>query len=72
VDYFKNAYPAHDVEFTFPAVYTVSLLISMALLVKWGRGYSFHTRISVPFVIFLVVMLAIPIADAAVGGQYSM
>eukprot|EP00026_Physarum_polycephalum_P009152 Phypoly_transcript_09264.p1 GENE.Phypoly_transcript_09264~~Phypoly_transcript_09264.p1 ORF type:complete len:429 (+),score=51.86 Phypoly_transcript_09264:114-1400(+) len=70
-DYFKNAYPTHNVEFAFPAVYTSSLLVSMAMVVKWGRGYSFKARIAGPFVLFLLVMCAIPIADAAVGGQYT-
>jgi hypothetical protein len=44
----------------------------MGLLVKFGRNYSFHVRIGGPFVFFLVAMVAIPLADAAVGGEYCM
>jgi len=70
VDYFSDLYPTYDVEFAFPAVYTISLLATMVLMVKWGRSYSFSTRIVGSFVCFLAVMIAVPVADLSLGESY--
>lgn len=67
VDYFSYLYPNYNVEFAFPAVYTISLLATMGLMVKWGRSYSFATRIVGSFICFLVTMIAVPVADLAMG-----
>lgn len=67
VDYFSYLYPKYHVEFSFPAVYTISLFATMGLMVKWGRSYSFGARIVGSFVCFLVAMIAVPLADVAMG-----
>ncbi len=41
----------------------------MACMVRWGMSISIHTRIVGSFVCFLVIMVAIPVGDAAFGEQ---
>jgi len=70
VDYFSSLYPNYRVEFAFPAVYTSSLFLSMFVMVRHGRFLSFGMRIVGSFACFLVIMIAIPIFDFAMGEAY--
>lgn len=63
VDYFSYLFPAHQIEYAIPAVYTSCLFLTMLVLVKYGRHYTFHGRILGGFVCFFVVMSLVPVLD---------
>lgn len=47
VDYFTFLYPTRKVEYTFPAVYMVSVFIAMMLLVKYHSNTTNNTQLHV-------------------------
>jgi len=68
VDYFTLLYPTRKVEYTFVAVYMVSVFITLMLLVKYYKNASFSVRILGGFSAFLILVIAIPALDLAFFG----
>ncbi|GAQ77565.1 Nucleoside transporter family protein [Klebsormidium nitens] len=65
-DYFGSLYPEAHIERSFSLAYMLPTLVSIVLLIKYGRHYAPASRITLGFAVFLLLLLIVPLIDIAV------